>query len=1194
MRISMLLLIIGIQQIHALDVYSQKAVISVNLNEVNLTQALDKIEKESEFFFLYNEKLLDLNRVINFQAKNKPINEILEALFVGTDTKYTIVDRKIILSPKNMSQGLEDISKAQENKVSGIIVDASTKEPIPGVNIIIEGSTLGTVTDINGRFSIVTPRENSVLVFSFVGYNTERVELSGQSELNISLVPDIKSLEEVVVVGYGVQKKSDVTGAMVRVSENTIKERPVQNALQAVQGKAAGVQISLNNRPGELGEIRIRGNRSINASNDPLYVIDGIPMTAGSISDINPNDIESIEILKDASSSAIYGSRAANGVILITTKKGKIGKTNINYDGSVMFSNLVSRTDWMNAGEQIEWDRQALINAGAYTGKYGNAPDPDVDGDRLFNVSNYPYMKPSFVSAFQFNEDGTPVFRESSQYERDVLGYADQVPVYNAANIPTTDWRDMVTRTAVTQNHQISLSSGTDKTKLYMSVAYLNQQAALIDQDYERYTVNLNGETSATKWLKAGLGINASHSVQNYGIVDNSSNTVAKDSYGLAGGLAAYAPAYDTDGKLLKVKNGPSQHNILLNIDEAFNETRNYSAMLSSFAEASILPWLKWRTNIGSQYRNVRKGSYYGNDFTNPTAAPGSTPNSAYDEHNQRLSWTLENLIFINKTFNDVHSLGVTLLQSSEYYRSESLNVRAYENKFPTALWYSVNNSDISQVGVGSGFDEQKRASYMGRLNYSLKDKYLLTATGRFDGASMLAEGNKWDFFPSAALAWKVSQENFLKEFSWINEIKLRAGYGVTGNASIRSYQTGGTMSSTYANIPFGQGAVATNTVGAKAVVLPNRFLGWEKTTTTNFGIDFGFLKNRINGTVEYYISKTSDLLLNRTIPTMTGYTSILSNIGKTQNNGLEITLSTVNVSTKDFTWKTDFTFYANREKIVELTDGKKDDPSNGWFIGKPIDEVWTKKFDRLWQDTPEDLKLLALYKANGITMLPGQAKLVDQPLVEVAEGTEGSVTKTITVDGEEQTITYLDNGFTKIDNDDNKFQGSFRPKWEGGFTTTFTYKNLELSSFIYGRFGGVYYGLLQTYGTRKETDIWSKDNPGGKYPQPLSGGQAFTNYSSYMNYTKSDMVIVRNIALSYNVPEKIFKSARLSNASVYVQVLNPFLFGGELVKAGINPDDLTGWGANSRSNGDYKYIGGQTNNTVITRSYVIGLRLGF
>ena len=1089
---------------------------------------------------------------------------------------------------------------AQSKTVSGTVLD-KTGESVIGASVVVKGTTNGTITDFDGNFTLQNVPDNGTIQVSFVGYKTVDIPVKGQSIIKVILEEDTETLDEVVVVGYGVQKKSDVTGALTQVSAKTIRERPVQNALQAMQGKAAGVQITSNNRPGELGEVRIRGSRSLSASNDPLYVIDGIPMAVGSMSDVNPNDIESMEILKDASATAIYGSRGANGVILITTKKGKTGKVTINYDGTVSFSKIHSMTDWMNSGELIDWNRQANVNAGAYTGKYGNAPDPDIDGDAYFGgVSRYPYLRPVFNSAFQFNADGSPVLRDATQYEKEVLGYADRVPVYNSANIPTTPWTDYVTRTSLTHNHQISLSAGTEKSKLYMSLAYLDQESPMKDQDYKRYTVNMNGEIQATDFLKVGMGINVSHSIKNYGIVSNFSNTTAKDSYGLATSLMPYAPAYDEDGKVLSPDDGPSQHNALLNINEALNETRYYGVMFSSFAEIdfgkiwSPLDGMKWHTNLGAQYRNSREGSYYGNNFTNPLGFASTEPNVAHNNHNQKLAWTLENMIFYNKTFKNIHSIGLTLMQSAEYYRSEGLNARAYESKFPTALWYSIGDSNTARLSAGSSFGEQQRASYMARLNYNLMDKYLLTVTGRWDGASMLAEGNKWDFFPSAALAWKMNEENFMKNIDWLNSLKLRVGYGVTGNASVKSYQTGGSMVSQWANKPFGQGGVSTNVTGAKASVLPNRNLGWEKTASTNFGLDFGFLNNRISGSVEYYIANTSDLLLNRSIPIMTGYTQILTNIGKTQNKGLEITLSTTNIQTKDFTWKTDFTFSTNRSKIVELADGKVDDPTNGWFIGKPMDEIWTYKYDRLWQDTPEDRKLLAVYKAkgNGITMFPGMAKLVDPEFIEVPEGTEGS--KTVTLEDGSK-VTYMDNGFGKFDKDDYHFQGSFTPKWEGGFTTTFIYKNWQLNAFFYGRFGNMYYGLMQTYGRRVEKDVWSPENTDAKFPQQRAGGEANTDYKDYMNYTKGNMIAVRNIALSYTFPEKWLSKVGANSCQIYGQVLNPFIFGGDLVKAGINPDDTTGWGAEGgRSNGTYKYIGGQTNNTVLTRSLVIGLRLGF
>ena len=537
--------------------------------------------------------------------------------------------------------------------------------------MVVKGTTNGTITDFDGKFTLQNVPDNGTIQVSFVGYKTVDIQVKGQSTVKVILEEDTETLDEVVVVGYGVVKKSDVTGALTKVSEKQIKERPVQNALQAMQGKAPGVDITTNSRPGELGDVRIRGNRSITADNDPLYVIDVIPMVAGSIADINPNDVESMEILKDASATAIYGSRGANGVVLITTKKGKVGKVSINYDGTVTFSKIHSMTDWMDSGELIDWKRQAYINTGAYSGTYGNAPDPNIDGDLLFSdngggVSNYPYLNQYFQKAWEYNADGSYKMRPATDYEKEVLGYADQVPVYNSANIPTTPWTDYVTRTAITHNHQISLSAGSEKSNLYISLAYLDQESPMKDQDFKRYTANINGEIQATNFLKVGMGMNASHSIKNYGIINNTSNSTYKDSYGYAVAKMPFAPAYDEEGKPLNVDGGPSQYNPMLDVYQATNETRYYSVMFNSYGEIdfgkiwSPVEGLKWRTNLGTQYRNSRYGSYYGNDFSNPLKHSAYAANTAFNQQGQNLSWTLENLIYYNKIFKNIHSVGLT------------------------------------------------------------------------------------------------------------------------------------------------------------------------------------------------------------------------------------------------------------------------------------------------------------------------------------------------------------------------------------------------------------------------------------------------------------------------------------------------------------------------------------------------------
>lgn len=1077
---------------------------------------------------------------------------------------------------------LSTIAFAEELSVKGTVVD-DKGESVIGASVLVKGTTNGTITDIDGAFTLNHVPSNGTLQVSYVGYVSKNVPVQGKKSFKIVLEEDHLNLEEVVVVGYGTMKKSDLTGAMSRVTSKQIEERPVQNALQAIQGKAAGVDITTNNRPGELGDIRIRGNRSLNATNDPLYVIDGIPLTAGSMSDINPSDIESMEILKDASATAIYGSRGANGVILITTKKGKTGKTTMNYDGSISLSHLYSTTDYMKAGELLDYKRMSAINGGTYNGAYGTAPDPDRD--RALWLGQQGYMDRVVQSAYGYNADGSIQLRAATA-EEIAMGYADQVPVYNSANMLNTEWGDLVTRNGFTQNHQISLSSGTDKSRLYMSFGYLDQQAVMKDQDFERFTANINGEIKPAKWLTVGMALNASHSIKNYGIVSNFANTVAKDSYGLAMNTMPWTPAYDADGSILIADTGDAEHNVLRNIDAGKNEYRYYGVNYSSFAEVQFLPWLKYRFNFGSQYRNSRQGSFFNEDWTNPYGFASTAPLVGYNSQSQVMSWTLENLLYVNKTFNKIHTLNATLMQSAEKRRSESINIRAYDVVYPTSMWYDLGSSAKEKAAFGTGYSTWSRASYMGRVNYSLMDRYLITVTGRFDGASMLAKGHKWDFFPSTAVAWKINEEEFLRDQTWIDQLKLRFGYGQIGNSSVSPYSTAGSATSVYANIPFGEGNT-TNTTGTKTNVMPNLFLGWEKTSTFNYGVDFSVLNSRISGSVEYYQSKTSDLLMNRAIPIITGYAQLQDNVGKTENKGIEVTLSSRNIVTRDFTWTTDFSFGLNKEKITELADGKKYDSTGPWYVGQPLNIFYDYKYDRIWQNDDDDQRLMALYAANGLTFLPGQYKICDQKLIvdNNKKGESGWITKTVEINGEKQEITYQDNGFGKF-NDDDKVIYNKSPKWTGGMTNTFEYKNFILSIFAYFRFGNTYYGLTQTIGRRVENDIWSPTNTNAKFAQPTTATRTGT-YDYVRNYTKGSMGIIRNISLSYNFQPNLLKKIGLSSAQVYGQVINPFVFGGELVKAGINPDDITGWDNSS-------HIGGQTNNTALVRSYVFGLRFGF
>ena len=503
-----------------------------------------------------------------------------------------------------------------QNSIKGSVVDANG-EAIIGAAVMIPGTTTGTTTDIDGVFQLNVAAGTN-LEFSCIGYATQTIKAT--AGMKVVLMEDSTFLDELVVVGYGTVRKSEITGSMARMTDEMIAERPVQNAVQAMQGRITGMDVTTNTRPGEIGTITIRGNRSLLADNEPLYVIDGIPLTAGSINDLNPSDIESLEVLKDASATAIYGSRGANGVILVTTKKGKAGKTSVSYDGTFTLSKLYSTTKWMNSQQLLDYNRQAQINGGTYAGKYGTAPDPDTDISNWLNPLHADYMNASLSKVFPTDASGNFIMRAATS-EEIANGYAAMVPEYHPEYLNNTDWGSTVLRNpAFTHNHVISLSSGNDKSNVYVSLGYLNQQVPMKDQDYQRYTAKVTGEVSPTKWLTVGATLSGTYSIKNYGIIENADNSGNKDSYSLAiNKMLPWIPAYDSDGNVLVVENSSDQayDNPLRNIDSATNETRVASGSISSYVQLdfgniwSPLKGLTWRTNAGAQFRSTRVGGFY-------------------------------------------------------------------------------------------------------------------------------------------------------------------------------------------------------------------------------------------------------------------------------------------------------------------------------------------------------------------------------------------------------------------------------------------------------------------------------------------------------------------------------------------------------------------------------------------------------
>lgn len=1060
-------------------------------------------------------------------------------------------------------------SFAQSQTITGKVSSSEDNLGLPGTNVLIKGTTRGTVTDAEGNYRIeLTGGTDATLVFSSIGYTSLEEPINGRSVINVTMIQDITQLTEVVVVGYGTVKKSDVTGALSRVTSEVIQERPAQNLFQALQGKAAGVNISTNLKPGELPVVRVRGNRSLEAGNDPLYVIDGIPLVSGSINDISPNDIASIEVLKDASATAIYGSRGANGVVLITTKKGTPGKLSISYNGTVSLDSYKSLTDWMDGGQYVDRWRLSLMNGGLYnTAQFTDLntpvvlgyPDPDEDIARM-GIAQDQIALQSVLMGYEWEDQiGGTVRMRPTTAEEQAMGWPAQVPVYNSANIRSYDWLNDAVRQGVTNNHQISLSSGSETSNLYLSFNYFDQVGVQRDQDYERFTTNISGDVKPNDWLTVGASAIASLSVQNYGIFGpNTSNTGSKDLYSRAADQFPYALPKDANGNWVRNAGGNlSLWNPLIDIDQAINERRTSSIMTNMFAEVKLAPWLRYRANVGAQFRNFRTGTWTGPEATSHLT---NRPNTAGYNNEESFSWVMENLLFFDKTFADVHTIGVTLLQSAQKFRRENINTRVSSTIYDISYWYDLaSNTNGAPDGYGTGFSENTLMSWMGRVNYTLANKYLVTVTGRYDGASVLAPGHKWDFFPSFAVAWKMHEESFLSNISWLNELKPRIGYGVTGNSSVDPYSTSGPLSRN----PYVFGSVPA--IGYLPQLVKNPLLGWEQTEQLNIGIDFSLIRNRVSGSLEYYEANTSDLILRKDLPAVSGYVQKLENIGKTRNRGFEITLTTINVEKGDFSWTTDLNWATNREEIVELLNGEEDMLAQRWFIGEPLQVYYQYDNAGIWQNTAADLEEMAKFNANGHNFHPGTIKVVDQ------------------------------NGDYRISADDQVIRGSNRPDWTGGITNTFRYKNWSLSSFIYARVGQTYFGgYPNSYGGvwpngRVENDVWSWNNPAGSWPMPNFGN--VENITAAMQYHDGSFAAVRNISLSYEVPAGWLQRIAVKDLNLNVQVLNPFIFGGDIVPMGLNPDDETNW---DRASSNTNPLGGTNNNTIYPQSIVFGIRAGF
>ena len=1008
-----------------------------------------------------------------------------------------------------------------QNKVTGKVVDTSG-EGVIGASVIIQGTSSGTVTDFEGNFSLQNVPSNAQLTVSYIGYLTQTVPVNGRSNISITLQEDSKSLDEVVVVGYGVQRKSDVTGALAHVGSKELNAMPVNNALEGMQGKTAGVDITNSQRPGTVGSITIRGERSINASNSPLYVVDGMIIQNGGIDYINPQDIESVEILKDASATAIYGSRGANGVVLVTTKKGKEGKLSLNYAGSVTFSTLHEVTEYMSAAEWLEYSRWAKYNMGAYGTGDTMVPDYDLDKQAFGSVAA------SWANIDQAWVDG----------------------VYHPELVGSYDWVSNGKQTGITQEHTISASGGTDKFKGYGSFGYLKQKGVQPGQNYQRFTVNTSFEGKPLPYFTLGTTVNASYGDQDYGYNFSKSVTGAGDYYSALRAMLPWTVPYDENGDYIRLPNGDV--NIINPINELqynTNNRKNFRISGSVYAQLDFgkiwkpLEGLSYKIAFGPELQYYRLGVANAADGIN-----GDGNNKAQYNPYQRVAWTLDNLIYYNKTINKIHNIGITLLQSASksHYETGSMTANVASAQ---ELWYNLSsNSDIT--AYSTGLTEQQMASYMGRINYSLMDRYLLTASIRWDGASQLSAGHKWASFPSIALGWRIDQENFMQKANWISNLKLRLGWGVSGNAAISAYATQGALqSNTYVwGSSTDTGYLPSDASAKSPNKMANTELGWERTTQYNLGIDYGFLKGRINGSIDIYKTKTKDLLMSMTIPSLTGYTSTYANVGRTSGWGIDLQLSAIPVKTKDFEWSSTLTWSMDRNKIEALNNGLEEITNSALFVGEEIGVYYDYVYDGIWKTSESE-------EAATFGRKPGQIKIKD-----------------INNDG-------------KIDANDRTIVGKKRPRWSGGWNNTFTYKNFELSIFLYSRWKFIVNQGSATLDGRymmRKLNYWIPGiNEDAEYYGPGTNGEAADTYASSMAYQDGSYIKVRNISLGYNFTQKQLAPLGLSSLKVYVQAMNPFFI---YKKCDWLDTDLLSYDNSTTKAGSSTTI----------KSWVIGLNIGF
>ena len=1052
----------------AQDVLSRP--VSIQAKGEKLQAILHRLETASGVKFTYVPRVVHTASPVTISAVKQPLEKVLNRLLAPRNISYAVNGNYIVLKKEAEKTGY---SPQQASQAAGQNVDISLGGTVvdekgialPGVSIVLKGTQRGTTTNAQGEFTLNVPDNSAVLIFSYVGYVSQEAEVGSRTTLTIQLAAEDRSLDEIVVVGYGTVKKSDLTGSVARVSEDDIKATPIVALDRAMQGRAAGVLVTQGSaRPGGGTAIRIRGTGSVNASNEPLYVIDGFP--TGNLNSINPSDIESIEILKDASATAIYGSRGSNGVVMVTTKRGREGQSTVSFESYYGIQSVRRKIPLLNAREYAEFINEARVNGGGIPYFDGSSPD-----------------RPSTSTL----GDGT-------------------------------DWQDEVFRQAPIQNYQLSFTGGESKTRYAISGNYFDQQGVIKGSYFKRYSVRANLDREVKSWLKVGLSMQGAYGQANSARTETEggiNSGVTNAAINFAPSFPVYTPtgAYYRDQGPLNGNNVDNPLGIAREVTDLLTTTR---VLANLFADITLARGLTFRTSWGGDLFNT-KSNYYA---TRQIALGANTNGSASVNAVQSINWLNENTLNYTASLRGAHTLTALLGYTTQAYHTESVTANAVGFNDDFGLYNNLAAGATLRVPASSAGD-WALISYLARVNYGFDSRFLFTLTARRDGSSRFGPSNKYGFFPSGAVAWRIINEKFMQDQKALSDLKFRLSYGLTGNQEIGDYRY--LSSIAVGAYPFGSPPTRVN--GGAPNGISNLDLRWEKNAQFDAGLDLAMANNRIQVSADYYVKTTSDLLFSVNVPLSTGYSSSLQNIGKVQNRGVEFSLNTVNLDQGDFRWTTEFNIAFNRNRVLTL-DGRPDfltgdgashlNVSNTvqLKVGEPLGNFYGRVFDGIFQNQEE------IDGSAQKTAKPGDIRYADLN----SDGTVNDLDRTV-----------IGNGY---------------PRFFGGLNNTFGYGGVELNFFLQGSSGNsiLNYGRFDLYSlngnnnqAKEIVDRWTPDNPSNSLPRANSaGGQRIL---SSFHIEDGSYLRLKTVSVGYNLPRALLQKATIRTAKVYVAAQNWLTF---------------------------------------------------